>query len=91
MTEFLDSVWDFLVRWRTWAIGVAAIAAQALPDLIGIVGYLASAPEIGAVLPPEYRMWAGFVSVICLVWSRPRPAVRGDDLEASVSRSRTKR
>lgn len=88
MQDLLDTVWDFLVRWRTWAIGVAAIVAQALPDLLALAGYLASSPEIAAVMPPEYRAWAAVVSVICLVWSRPRPAVRADDLEASVSRSR---
>jgi len=77
----MNKVWDFLVRWRTRLFnGIGAFLVLAAP--------LLGAPEVQAIIPPQYLPYVIAAVFIINVWMRPRVAVRADDVEASVSRSR---
>lgn len=78
----LATIWDVLVRWRTALLGFIFAAAAALPALI-------NAPEVLAIIPGEYRPYVIALAFFLMYLTRPRPAVRADDYEASVSRART--
>lgn len=79
--ELWADLWDLLVRWRTWVVNAALTVALILPELL-------NSPEILAIVPGEYQRWVLVAAFLVNIWMRPRPAVRADDLEASVSRSR---
>lgn len=77
----MNKVWDFLVRWRTRLFnGVGAFLVLIAP--------LLGAPEVQAIIPPKYLPYVIAAVFIINFWMRPRVAVRADDMEASVSRSR---
>lgn len=80
----LTKLWDFTVRLRTWLIGVIGMFALFLPDLLTVLGDILNSPQIVAVLPENWKAWAGAIGFICLVWSRWRPATRTADAEVQV-------
>ena len=79
-------IWDFIVRFRTWLLGVVGVIIMVvpLPDLISLAAQILNAPEIVAVLPPGWKTWAAAIGFILMVWSRPRPASRAADPEVKV-------
>lgn len=78
---------DFIVRFRTWILGVAGIVAMFLPDLIDLASQLLNAPQIVAVLPEGWKTWAAAVGFVLMIWSRPRPASRAHDPEVKVKKA----
>ena len=82
----MPALWDFIVRFRTWLIGMAGLAAF-LPDVIDLAGQLLNAPQIIAVLPAEWKAWAAAIALILTVWSRWRPASRAHDPEVRVKKA----
>lgn len=83
----MSDFWDFVVRFRTWLLGVIGIVAMFLPDLIDLASQLLNAPQIVAVLPPGWKTWAGAIGFVLIVWSRWRPATRAADAEVKVSKA----
>lgn len=83
----MQGIWDFIVRFRTWLIGVAGVAAMFAPDLIELASQLLNAPQIVAVLPAGWKTWAGAIGFVLMVWSRPRPASRASDAEVQVKKA----
>jgi hypothetical protein len=82
----MQGIWDFIVRLRTWLIGVIGLVALFLPDLIDLAAQLLNAPQIAAVLPEGWKTWAAAIGFIALVWSRWRPATRAADPEVQVAK-----
>lgn len=78
---------DFIVRFRTWILGVAGIVAMFLPDLIDLASQLLNAPQIVAVLPVGWKTWAAAIGFVLMIWSRPRPASRAADPEVQVAKA----
>jgi len=70
----LNKIWLFLARQRTRLFNAIGILIAIAPDLL-------AAPEILAVLPPEYARYA--LAAVCIInlWMRPRAAVVKQDLE----------
>lgn len=83
----LTKLWDFTVRLRTWLIGAVGMFALFLPDLLTVFGDILNSPQIVAVLPENWKAWAGAIGFICLVWSRWRPATRTADAEVQVKQA----
>ena len=81
----LTDLTDFTIRLRTWIIGAVGMFALFLPDLLTVLGDILNSPQIVAVLPENWKAWAGAIGFICLVWSRWRPATRTADAEVQVS------
>ncbi len=77
----MNHLWDIFVRWRTWLVNAVLALLILLPELL-------NSPEVLAVVPAEYQRWFLIAAFLANIWMRPRPAVRADDLEASVSRVR---
>lgn len=82
----MSSLWDFIVRLRTWLIGTIGLFAVFLPDLIDLAAQLLNAPQIAAVLPEGWKTWAAAIGFVALVWSRWRPATRAADPEVQVAK-----
>lgn len=74
-------LWDFIVRFRTWLLGVGSGLLLVLPDLMAALPDVLRSPELTAVLSPEVRKWVALAALILMVWSRWRPASRADDPE----------
>lgn len=83
----MERLWDFIVRFRTWLIGIIGMLAMFAPELVDLVSELFNAPQIVAVLPESWRKWAGAIGFIALVWSRWRPASRAADPEVKVKKA----
>lgn len=83
----MERLWDFVVRFRTWLIGVAGVTAVFLPDLVDLASQLLNAPQIVAVLPEGWKTWAAAIGFVLMVWSRPRPASRAADPEVKVKKA----
>ncbi len=75
----MTHLWDIFVRWRTWLVNAMLALMILLPEFL-------NSPEILAVIPAEYQRWFLLAAFLINIWMRPRPAVRADDLEASISR-----
>ncbi len=70
----LNSIWNALVKFRTWLVnGVGAFVVLILP--------LLGAPEIMALLTPDQQKWAIAAAFAINIWMRPRPAVTKADLK----------
>ena len=78
---------DFVIRFRTWLLGAAGMAALFLPDILDIASELLNAPQIVAVLPEGWRTWAGAIGFVLMAWSRWRPATRAADPEVQVKKA----
>lgn len=83
----MQGIWDFIVRFRTWLLGIIGLVAVFLPDLVDLASQLLNAPQIVAVLPPNWKSWAGAIGFVLMVWSRWRPATRAADPEVKVARA----
>lgn len=77
-------LWDFIVRARTWLLGLAGAVALILPELMLVLPDILKSPEVMAVMSPEVRVWTGIASLVLVVWSRPRMASRPADVEVKV-------
>lgn len=80
----LTNLMDFTVRFRTWLIGAVGMIALFLPDLLVVFSDILNSPQIVAILPENWKAWAGAIGFGCLVWSRWRPATRTADAEVQV-------
>ena len=78
---------DFLIRLRTYIVGALGILLVVLPDLLPLMGELLYAPQIVAVLPEGWRTWAAVLALLCMVWTRWRPATRAADPEVQVKQA----
>lgn len=83
----MTALWDFIVRFRTWLLGVGGIVIVFLPDLIDLASQLLNAPQIAAVLPEDWKKWAAAAGFILMIWSRWRPATRAADPEVRVKKA----
>ncbi len=83
----MEGLWDFIVRFRTWLLGVVGMVALFLPDILDIAAELLNAPQIVAVLPEGWRTWAAAIALILTMWSRWRPATRASDPEVKVAKA----
>lgn len=71
----LASIWEALVRFRTWVVnGLGAIVLLIMP--------LLGAPEIMAVIPAGYQKYVIAAAFLLNIWMRPRPAVVAKDLQS---------
>lgn len=77
----LNKLWEALLRWRNWVVTAIGSAMLLLPDLL-------AAPELLAVLPPQYHKWVFFGTLLLNLAIRWRPAVLKDDPEAEITRLR---
>lgn len=82
----MERLWDFVVRFRTWLLGVSGIVIVFLPDLIDLGSELLNAPQIAAVLPEGWKKWAAAIGFVLMIWSRWRPATRAADPEVKVAK-----
>ena len=81
----MNRLWDFLIRFRTWLLGVAGVIIMVLPaETIVLVAQLLDAPEIVSVLPEGWKPWAAAIGFVLMTWSRWRPASRAADPEVQV-------
>ena len=80
MTDFLNKVWEALVRFRTWLVNLFASALILLPELL-------NAPEVLAVIPQQYQKYVFVAALLLNIVMRPRPATMAKDLEAVVAKS----
>lgn len=71
----LASIWEALVRFRTWVVNLAGALLILLPDLL-------SAPEVLAVIPASYQKYIIVAVFLLNIWMRPRPAVIAKDLQS---------
>ncbi len=67
----LASLWAQVVRFRTWLVNGAGFFLVAILPLLG-------APEVMAVIPPQYQKYVIAAAFIVNIWMRPRPAVVKD-------------
>jgi hypothetical protein len=74
MTEWLNGLWEAVVRLRTWLFNGIGFVFIALLPLLG-------APEIMSIIPVEYQKYVIALAFVINIWMRPRPAVVKKDLE----------
>lgn len=65
----LATVWDFLVRFRTWLVNSFFVLALFIPDIL-------NQPEVLAVIPAGYQKYVIAAAFLVNIWLRPRPAAR---------------
>lgn len=70
----LTKIWEALVRFRTWVVNLIAAALLVLPELL-------NAPEVLAVIPPQYQKYVFVGALLLNIWMRPRPAVLKKDVQ----------
>lgn len=83
----MEGLWDFIVRFRTWLVGVSGVIIMLAPDLIDLTSQLLNAPQIVAVLPEGWKAWAAAIGFVLMIWTRPRPASRAADPEVKVAKA----
>ena len=74
---------DFIIRWRTALLGFVLAALSAAPALL-------NAPEILAIVPPEWRPYVIAAGFLAMYLTRPRPATRASDPEVQVANAVSK-
>lgn len=77
----LDKIWRIIVRWRTLLFNALGAALVLYPEIV-------SAPEVLAIIPPEWHRWALASVFLINYWMRPRPAVLATDPEVEISKLR---
>ena len=78
---FLAYVWDKVVRFRVWVVGLGG-------SFIVLVLPLLGAPEIMALLTPDQQKWVLAAAFVLNIWLRPRPALRAHDDEVAITKLR---
>lgn len=76
----LATVWDTLVRWRTYAVNILLALLVLAPEVL-------NSPEVLAVIPADYHRWFLFGAFLVNIWLRPRPASRAGDAEVQVKKA----
>lgn len=77
MNPFLAEYWDKLVRWRTWIVNT-------MTALLSLVAAILAAPEVLALIPPQYLVYVLAANAVLNILMRPWPAVRAGDPEAQI-------
>ncbi|WP_449397147.1 hypothetical protein [Devosia riboflavina] len=72
----INSIWDFIVRWRTRLFNGIGAAGAGRPA--------PGAPEVQAVIPAKYLPYVIAAVFIINVLMRPRVAATKDDAEVQV-------
>lgn len=70
----MNAIWETIVRWRTLIFNGLGAVVVAIAPLLG-------APELLAVIPPEYQKYLILAVFVVNYWMRPRPAVMKKDVE----------
>jgi hypothetical protein len=65
--DFFSWLWTEVVRWRTLLFNGLGVVIVAIAPLLG-------APELMAVVPPEYQKYLIAAAFLVNYWMRPRPA-----------------
>jgi hypothetical protein len=70
----ISGIFKTIARWRTWVVNLVLVAITLAPEVL-------SAPEILAIVPPDFQRY--FLAFLFLVniWMRPRKAVLPSDPE----------
>ena len=76
----LSTVWEYVVRLRTWLVNLVGAALIVLPELL-------NAPEVIAVIPQSYQKWVFVAALLLNIWMRPRPASMAQDPETQVRKA----
>ena len=77
----MSRLWDFLVRWRTRLFNLVGLVLLALssPEVWGLISSVLGAPEVRAIIPPQWLPWVAFAAFAINLWMRPRLADRATD------------
>lgn len=75
----MNSIWETLVRWRTWLVNLFASLLILLPELL-------NAPEVIAVIPVQYQKYVFVAALILNIIMRPRPAAMAKDPEVRIAK-----
>jgi len=77
MSTTLNKVWDFIVRWRTRLFNGICTVLEVIAPILG-------APEVQAVIPPQYLGYV--IAAVCVInyIMRPRLAATKNDPEVQV-------
>lgn len=73
----MSTIVEFIVRFRTWIVNLAASLLIVLPELL-------NAPEVLAVIPPQYQKYVFVGALLLNILMRPRAATTKDDPEVKV-------
>lgn len=79
-------MWDFIVRFRTWLLGVFGVLLMIAPDWLPVITELVNAPEIRDILPANLQRYIAALGFVLMTWSRWRPATRAADPEVQVKK-----
>lgn len=79
MKNIIAALWETLVRFRTWIVNLAASMMILLPELL-------NAPEVLAVIPPQYQKYVFVGALILNIIMRPRPAAMAKDPEVVIAK-----
>lgn len=71
----MNTLWEFLVRFRTWIVNIVLTLLLVAPDIL-------NSSEVLAVIPAEYQRYVLAAAFLVNIWMRPRPAVMAKDAEA---------
>lgn len=75
----MNLIWETLVRFRTWIVNLSASLMILLPELL-------NAPEVLAVVPPQYQKYVFVAALILNIIMRPRPAAMAKDPEVQLAK-----
>lgn len=67
-------IFEIVARFRTWIFNLILVVAVMAPEIL-------NAPEILAVVPPQFQRYFLAFLFILNIWMRPRPAVLAKDVE----------
>lgn len=76
----IDRIWEHIIRLRNWIVTAVGSAMILLPELL-------AAPEVLAVLPPEYHKWVFVTTLLLNLAMRWRPASMASDAEVKVKKA----
>jgi len=67
-------IFELVARFRTWIFNLILVAAVMAPEIL-------NAPEILAIVPPQFQRYFLAFLFILNIWMRPRPAVLAKDVD----------
>lgn len=80
----MKTVWEYLVRLRTYIVNILYAVLIVAPDMF-------NSPEILALFPPEWARYVVAAAFLTNIWLRPRPAVIPSDPEVDMRKARAGR
>jgi hypothetical protein len=67
-------IFELVARFRTWIFNLILVVAVMAPEIL-------NAPEILAIVPPQFQRYFLAFLFILNIWMRPRPAVLAKDVD----------